>query len=253
MLLHSDLVSVHCSDQALSQKAQDLAIRLGASFNQDAPIRLLCSAHHLAMSFKGATPIFVDFYNKKSLNRRQEGRNQGLIKACDPRPGKRIVDATAGFGRDTALLAQFGAHVSMIERSPIMAALLADGLSRLSHANPYDLQIELEALDAKTYLQSLSSETLADVVYIDPMHPQRRKSALVKKDMQALQMLIGPDKDALELISLARGFVKERVVVKWPQNSASLLKPNYSIQGKTVRFDIYQPSVCGLISSEHGF
>lgn len=235
------LLSVHCTDERVSQEAQELAHRLAASFNQDAPIKLILSANHLALSFQGAAPIFVDFYDKKSLSRRREGRQQALVKACDPRPGRVIVDATAGWGRDASVLAQFGATVCMIERSVIMAALLQDGLSRLLHNNPYGLDLRMICLDAKAYLASLTADGLPDVIYIDPMHPERRKSALVKKDMQALQMLIGPDEDALELISCARTCVRDRVVVKWPQNLTPLLKPNYSIQGKTVRFDIYRP------------
>jgi 16S rRNA (guanine1516-N2)-methyltransferase len=77
------------------------------------------------------------------------------------------------------------------------------------------------------------------VIYIDPMHPLRTKSALVKKEMQVLQDIIGPDEDALELMILARERVKQRVVVKWPQKSPSLLNASACIAGKTVRFDLY--------------
>ena len=71
------------------------------------------------------------------------------------------------------------------------------------------------------------------------MHPERQKSALVKKDMQALQQIIGADDDAEKLIKLAITRTKNRVVVKWPQRLAPLIKPNYSLNGKTVRFDVY--------------
>jgi 16S rRNA (guanine1516-N2)-methyltransferase len=71
------------------------------------------------------------------------------------------------------------------------------------------------------------------------MHPQRNKSALVKKDMQALQQMIGADDDASELIKLASTRVKQRVVVKWPQKVQSLVLADACIEGKTVRFDIY--------------
>ena len=77
------------------------------------------------------------------------------------------------------------------------------------------------------------------MIYIDPMHPLRQKSALVKKDMQALQQLIGADEDAYELIQLAIARARQRVVVKWPQHLQPLLPPTLNICGKTVRFDVY--------------
>lgn len=75
------------------------------------------------------------------------------------------------------------------------------------------------------------------------MHPERSKSALVKKEMQVLQQLIGVDYDAMELIKRSLSHVKSRVVVKWPQKVKPLLPPDASIDGKTVRFDIYMPKL----------
>ena len=33
--------------------------------------------------------------------------------------------------------------------------------------------------------------------------------------------------------------LKQKVVVKWPQKNKALLPADYSIEGKTVRFDIF--------------
>jgi len=73
------------------------------------------------------------------------------------------------------------------------------------------------------------------------MHPLRQKDALVKKELQVLQQLIGPDEDILLLLHRARKKVKRAVVMKWPQHLPSLEKPARSVNGKTVRFDIYSP------------
>ena len=53
------------------------------------------------------------------------GRGQALAKAMGLRAGKTpmIVDATAGLGRDSFLLASLGAQVVMIERSEKMHSL----------------------------------------------------------------------------------------------------------------------------------
>ena len=161
------------------------------------------------------------------------------MRACKPIKGLHILDATAGWGRDAALLASFGAEVLMVERQPVLASLLADGLSRLSDDSAVKKRLSLVGIDAKKYLQELTPADYPDVIYIDPMHPVRQKSALVKKDMQALQQFIGADDDAGELLSIAITRARQKVVVKWPQRLAPLLPPNQSFGGKTVRFDVY--------------
>ena len=189
----------------------------------------------LALSLEVLSPLFVDFGSLVVKRRTQAGKKQGLLRACQPAPQVRIIDATAGWGRDAALLASFGAEVLMLERHPTMAALLADGLRR----KPSSLTLSLEPIDALPYLTALQPADYPDVIYIDPMHPTRQKSALVKKDMQVLQQLIGADNDALSLIARACERVKRRVVVKWPQRLPPLLKPSRCVAGKTVRFDVY--------------
>jgi 16S rRNA (guanine1516-N2)-methyltransferase len=80
-----------------------------------------------------------------------------------------------------------------------------------------------------------------DVIYIDPMYPERKKSALVKKDMQILQRLHGKDVNASELLENALLFAKKRVVVKRPINAETLSSriPNTCIKSKKTRYDIY--------------
>lgn len=206
--------------------------------------RLNLSLERLELLVEGFKPLWVNFNDLKWLRRSLAGKQQGLIKACQPQPCMRIIDATAGWGRDAAILAHCGAEVLMLERHPIMAALLQDALM---HFHPSAKQGALSLLYGNTvdYLQSLTPADFPDVIYIDPMHPVRQKSALVKKDMQVLQHLIGPDMDAAILIQLAQQRTKKRVVVKWPQHEPSLLRAPNSISGKTVRFDIYHANhVC---------
>ena len=198
---------------------------------------LCVTADKLVLHTEGFSPLFVDFNSTTVQKRRDEGKKQGLVRACKPKPGLRIIDATAGWGRDAAVLASFGAEILMLERQPMMAALLADGVSRLPLDSP--LMLSLLHIDAKQYLQALPVTDYPDVIYIDPMHPTRQKSALVKKDMQVLQRLIGSDDDVNALIQLAITRTRQRVVVKWPQRLPAVLPPDACIAGKTVRFDIY--------------
>ena len=194
----------------------------------------------------GFSPLSVDFSRQTVQKRRDAGKKQGLVRACKPAPGVRILDVTAGWGRDAAILASFGAEVVMIERQPTMAALLADGLARSPSHDGFNLS--LLHMDAKDYLMALPEADYPDVIYIDPMHPTRQKSALVKKDMQALQALIGADDGVEELILMAIQRVKMRVVVKWPNRLAPLIPPQQILSGKTVQYDIY-PSLIKM----HGF
>lgn len=224
---------------ALHERAHELALQLNLSVEHHALPRLSLTADKLVLLFDQFLPLFVDFSSLTLQKRRHAGKKQGLVRACKPAKGLRILDATAGWGRDAAVLASFGADVLMLERQPVMAALLADGLNRMLFKPIPPLTLSLVAMDTKAYLQKLLSVDYPDVIYIDPMHPLRQKSALVKKDMQALQQLIGADDDVLELIQLSMTRARQRVVVKWPQRLAPLLSPSSSIAGKTVRFDIY--------------
>lgn len=228
--------------EGLYDKARILAQQLGFILEKDANPCLFLSEECLALKIYRFSLLFPDFRAVHWLKRKQEGKKQGLVQACKPKPGLKILDLTAGWGRDAAVLASFGAEVSMLERHPVMATLLADALSRQEELDKRQLKLSLHAMDAFSFLDALAPDEYPDVIYIDPMHPERSKSALVKKDMQVLQQMIGADEDALALIKLAIVRVKQRVVVKWPQKSKSLLPANLSIEGKTVRFDIYFPS-----------
>lgn len=172
------------------------------------------------------------------------GRGQAMAKAAGFSSGRTpdIVDATAGLGRDAFLLASLGATVTLIERSPQMHALLQDGLARAAAAGPEFAEItgrmSLRLGDARELLQDLRPE----VVMVDPMHPERTSSALVKKEMRLVRQLVGTDPDAFELMQVALGAATRRVVLKWPLRAApmpGLRPPSHQIIGKSVRFDVF--------------
>lgn len=225
----------------LLNKASFLAKRLGISLDKNANTCLFVSEEGLALKIPTFSLLFADFTFSTWKDRKSQGKQQGLVKACRPGKGLKIIDATAGWGKDAAILASFGAEVLMLERHPVMAALLSDALERRTISDNQVMQLFLKETEAAAYLQALVIEEYPDLIYLDPMHPTRNKSALVKKEMQVLQQMIGEDTDVLELIKLAITRVKQRVVVKWPQKIKPLLPPTFSVEGKTVRFDIYLP------------
>lgn len=234
----------YCSDNY--NKAKKISELYNFKLNKEADRPCLnLTDERLELLINNFKPIFVDFVSNKLTRRIASMSNQGLFKACKPVAGLEIVDATAGFGKDSALLAYAGAKVVMLERNPVVAALLADGLERLNKISFDDDEykfnslgsLQLRHVDAKDYLLTINSAP--DLIYIDPMHPVRKKSALVKREMQVLQKLFGSDLDAEALISSAIAVAKFKVVVKWPQTLRPLVTPSYSINGKTVRFDVY--------------
>jgi 16S rRNA (guanine1516-N2)-methyltransferase len=132
--------------------------------------------------------------------------------------------------------------VTLLERSPEVQALLADGIARASHASPEFAAIvarmTLRLGDARQLLPGLE----ADVVLVDPMHPPRGNTALVKKEMRLLRELVGTDPDALELMQAALASARKRVVLKWPMRApplAGLRQPSHQIVGKTTRYDVF--------------
>jgi 16S rRNA (guanine1516-N2)-methyltransferase len=176
--------------------------------------------------------------------RRGHGRGHPLVKAAGFRKDRipTVVDATAGLGRDSFLLASLGANVVMLERSAQVHALLRDALARASAASP-DLaevvaRMTLIHGDARDRLPKLRP----DVVIMDPMHPPRQNSALVKQEMRLLSGIVGADGDSHELMLVALRSARERVVLKWPLRAAPLLespKPSHQFAGKTVRYEVF--------------
>ncbi|MGC1182689.1 class I SAM-dependent methyltransferase [Legionella sp.] len=233
--------SVGYEHEGLHDKAQALAKQLSFLLDKDANPCLFLTEKKLTLKIPNFSLLFPEFHAAFWNKRKKAGKKQGLIRACKPVTGLKIIDATAGWGRDAAVLATFGAEVLMLERHPVIAALLADALLQRTEFDKKQMHLSLYVGDSCSFLNTLKEKEYPDVIYIDPMHPERNKSALVKKDMQALQQMIGADKDVLKLIHLAIRRVKQKVVVKWPQKTKSLLPANASIEGKTVRFDIYFP------------
>jgi 16S rRNA (guanine1516-N2)-methyltransferase len=159
-----------------------------------------------------------------------------------------IADLTAGLGRDAFVFATLGAQVMLVERNQIVIALLTDGLIRLRQSAAVDPilklisdRLELHNADGKSWLRSLDRISVPDVIYLDPMFPSREKSARVKKEMAIFQCVVGEDADAGELLEIALQNARYRVVLKRPRRAASLAgtKPDFSIGGKTTRYDIY--------------
>ncbi len=182
---------------------------------------------------------------------------QPLAKAVGLRLGNRtVIDATAGLGRDAFHLACLGCRVLAVERSPVLAALMDDALCRALRTNDPKLnaiieRIEVISGDSRSALKTLAAENRPDVIYLDPMYTPRESSALAKKEMRVLRMLVGGDEDAGELLRIAQDAAKKRVVVKRHLRAPPLADDvSVSYPGRAVRYDVY--STRRAIGGWHG-
>lgn len=204
-------------------------------------------ADGLSLVWPGDVPPFRLTLNHLDLRpgSRDRSRKQPLGRALG-RSAKTVVDATAGFGRDAVLIAAMGYEVLALERDPAVFALLEDALERAGSGDiPADVlqRIALRCDDSAQALADLSPAP--DVVYLDPMFPakEKRGSALPKRWAQALRELVDvdPSGDAV-LFDAARRAARQRVVVKRRDDGLPLARADFSITGKTVRYDVYAAS-----------
>ena len=92
--------------------------------------------------------------------------------------------------------------------------------------------------DSKFILPDL----LPEVILIDTMYKDRKKTALVKNDMRLVRDIVGSDPDYIELIDVALNQASNRVVIKQPRYADQIdnIKPySHQILGKTIRYDVY--------------
>ena len=170
-----------------------------------------------------------------------------LGKAVNHSASPQVWDGTGGVGRDAFVLASLGLAVNVFEQHPAVACLLADGLRRAAadeETAEIAARITLHHGNTCALMPALAAaEGRPDVVYLDPMYPERKKAAAVKKEMAYFHGLVGAAQDEAALLAAARAVAKKRVVVKRPRLGDFLAQaePAYQYAGKSTRFDVYLP------------
>ena len=251
------MYSLICLDRALLAEAKRWCDMYGLTLAQGT--RLPAGGFHLCLDFTGLSlrsgddpkvQVQVNFSEGAVAHRRRFGGGMGqdIAKAIGVSSSYKpsVIDATAGLGRDSFVLATLGCEVTAIERQPVVAALLADGLQRAIN------DIDISEIIARIHLKYGQSQTLisdesdqgfmADIVYLDPMFDHDPKqTAKVKKDMQAFRDIVGQDTDAGHLLEPAWRAARCRVVGKRARKAEPLAgrAPSYAITGKSNRFDVY--------------
>ncbi|AGH37592.1 hypothetical protein F542_18860 [Bibersteinia trehalosi USDA-ARS-USMARC-188] len=233
-----------------AQAFQDICDKWQLSHNANSPLALVQTNERLELR-KLDEPklgaIAVNFVDGTMAHRRKfgGGRGEAVAKAVGIKGDylPTVIDATAGLGRDAFVLACIGCKVTLIERNPIVSALLEDGLKRAYQDTEIGAFMqERMVLAGVSAINELNIEQdFADVVYLDPMYPHKQKSALVKKEMRVFQHLVGADLDSDDFWLPAKQLARKRVVVKRPDYAPFLAaqKPDFSHTTKNHRFDIY--------------
>lgn len=207
------------------------------------------SRFHLLMTERGLAledrlgsqkPLMINFANGKLKHRRlRGGKKELLLKAVGAKAGLMVSDWTAGLGTDSLLLASAGCFVTLYERSPVVCLLVSQALKQ-GLEDPELAPIVSRMTLVKGHAGQASHQP-ADVIYLDPMFPGRKKSARVNGAMQYLQQFLGEDLDGDALVSAAMQAGAKRVVVKRPI-SAPKDDCTFSLEAKANRFDVYECS-----------
>lgn len=151
------------------------------------------------------------------------------------------IDATAGLGEDSLLLSAIGFNIKLFEYDPIIAELLKDTHRRaLESQELFEIARRMEIIegDSISYMNSLKEAP--SLIYLDPMFPERQKSSLVKKKFQVIKHLEKPCSNEEELLSSAINAHPCKIIIKRPIKAPHLanIKPSYSINGKSIRYDV---------------
>jgi 16S rRNA (guanine1516-N2)-methyltransferase len=273
-----------CADPASDENLLRAAARLSVDLNipfLEKPLKkgvdaLLVATHgRLELRMIGGDPITrggravcVD-WSKIDVSSAQGKRiKQPIAKAIGIKSTKEpppvVIDATAGWGEDSWLLAGLGCRVLSVERNKIVATLLRDGLLRAAMALPeVAMRITLVQTSAIALLRRIAYQATGsahntseiamedlpaemeaylhpDVVFLDPMFPPRKKGA-EGKPMKVIRQLVGDDDDADQLLDAALRVARKRVVVKRPIHGEALggREADVTHEGKSMRYDVY--------------
>jgi len=228
--------------------------QLNARFLRQHPELALCVDHAGLWLSANGMKMQPDWMAEIPRLKRASLKSEMIARACQLGEQPHLIDATAGLGHDGLLMASLGAEVTLVERHPILFTLLEFAKQQAeqdAYLAPVMARMHLIFSDAADYLtQRIEQQAITDVVYLDPMFPQRdqhqqaaKKQAQVKKQMQLLHLLLPEDGQmdlGDQLLALARQMAK-RVVVKRPRHAVFLNDetPDHQWQGDACRFDAY--------------
>lgn len=261
-------VSFEPGDATLEARARELGVELGLEMvkpgaRTQAELLLVVGRQGLQLVAVGgpaASPASkpfrvelgrLDVQSGPGRSRKQPmARAVGVGKTGQAQPT--VLDATAGWGEDAWLLANLGCRVLAVERNPVVAAMLEDGLRRMAQracqATDRLAVTQGDARSLQTLPWRLQHFLRPDVVYLDPMfdYGPRGRKGKERRPVVLLRQLVGDDADAGELLDWGLARAQRRVVVKRPLHGPFLAgrTPATSHKGKSLRWDVYPALTC---------
>lgn len=224
-------------EPAAREWARSLGLALSSAADKP-QADLLLELDHGVLSIRdirsrGLKPLSIELDAPASPSKKQ------LLGRAVGRRTRIVVDATAGWGEDARRLCAMGYAVTLVERNPVMAALLDNAAARASQAGRVSAPPQVVAGDAIDYLAAHPGAW--DCVYLDPMFPpKRRASTLARRPMRLLRELAGDDPDRDRLFAAAVTAAARRVVVKRPDHHPPVFgEPGETVAGKLVCYDVY--------------
>lgn len=166
--------------------------------------------------------FFIDFLNiKKAQQLKSSLQSEQIVKKAIGKEVRSLLDMTGGWASDAVLFSLLGIEVTAIESNHGVYALTYDALMRLTASEDLIFQWIKNSVDSLEYIFSDSLEWLRqrpsdefDVIYIDPMFPDKKSKALSPKPMQILQNLVGKNQNVMPLLQQALKKAKQRVIIK---------------------------------------
>tara|TARA_R110002073_G_scaffold138908_4_gene288730 strand:+ start:897 stop:1736 length:840 start_codon:yes stop_codon:yes gene_type:complete len=266
-IIYDDNISPLRAEHIASMLSQFTLESIEGESSPDGEISFLVEESSLSLvdfTLDKRARVQIDFTGGATDHRRRYGggKSQSLAKAIglDQKKGLCVVDATAGMAADSFVMACLGANVILLERSPVLALMIHEGLHSAAQSVAASVatndevlgniiqRMQLLHVDALDWLKQQENDSL-EVVYLDPMFPERKKKAAVKKEMQLLHSLLEPslqqgalrEAEERNLLEQAIRTSYHRTVVKRPRHAPALggQKPGYSLEGKSTRFDVY--------------
>lgn len=228
------------------EEAKEIANHLGFEISLESPpegIYLKYGEEGLSLTGNGME-MHGDFMSMYKRLKNSNLSHEFIVKASKIKGLDRdtiVLDATAGMGEDSLLLAAAGCQVKLYEYNPVIAALLRDALRRASKIEELKSIVARMELHEEDSIEAMNKlEYVPDVIVLDPMFPERQKSASVKKKFQLLQKLECPCATEEELLTAAKRVNPKKIVIKRPVKGAYLNgeKPDYSLDGKAIRYDV---------------
>ena len=236
------VVSIQGESPARAREAaQHLGLQYGS--HQDSGGLLLVVGEASAWLELHGMKVAVQFDSAAMQHRRKGGHNEMLGRAVGLKADRKplIWDATGGLGRDAFVLADLGCEVTLCERVPVLAWLLEQAVQAATVSGVDQVRAAAERMVVQAGDSKMLRAPAKTVIYLDPMFPERKKAAAVKKEAAMLQHLADQADDSESLWQWAWDQPVERIVVKRPLRAPILgnIRPAHTLKGKSVRFDVF--------------